>query len=217
MKEITKFARWIRKISPRRGMVCHFYFGDTMSGQGEKLPQRQYFSPTDFAFFNLFSGSSSWIVKGTTDHGISDERGRTSIVPCLNCFNVDEIFIDSLIQLQEEGNEKFELGLILNKRRLKGLFGSDNIQDVIEWKGGKRPMRRDCWRYDIPKFRKGVLDPFNYCNVVRIKTPKSKLREEPIVTIPLSIVMGLLIRERDYRTISNFPITEYNVEVFPLL
>lgn len=55
MKETTRFKRWANKERKGRGLVCHFYEA------GGK--QKQYYTKVDYAYFNLFNESPSWIIK----------------------------------------------------------------------------------------------------------------------------------------------------------
>ena len=157
MTEISKFIRWANLERQYRGLLCHFYI--------EKSKQ-QFYSTTDYAHFNIFSDSRNWIVKGTPKHGIKSKSGKTSPVPCLNCFEVNKKFYDALKRLHTQVNQKFELGIILNKRKLKSEF---NVIDVCNIPPFPRPSPKECHYYDFPQFRKGVLDPFNFCDVVRVE------------------------------------------------
>jgi len=162
MNEIIRFKRWVAKISPRRGLICHFYLKDK---------ETRYYGKADFAYFNLFSTSKDWIVKGTKGHGIS-YNNKTSQIPCLNCFEVNDKFCESLKDLGQSGNSMFEIGLVFNKRKLKHDF--KNVIDVsTEWPD-LYPTQNKCHYYDKARFRVGTLKPFNFCDVVRIETKRNK-------------------------------------------
>lgn len=91
------------------------------------------------------------------------------------------------------------LACFFNKRRLRSYFGRDEVCDVDDWieSGCPELPNKLCWKYDIFTKRRGVLDPFNYCDVVRLRTRKSGLRRLPIQAIPLEFVVGLLVRKGD--------------------
>jgi hypothetical protein len=188
MKELTRFRRWANSHRPGRGLLCHFY-----TVEGKK--QKQYYTKPDYAYFNMFSNSPDWIVKGTTGHGICSERGKVSSVPCLNCYKVNDAFYEGLETLLEEGNKKYELGLLLDKSALKRVF---EVIDVLPWNHkGSRPPPPECWKYDIPT-KKAALYPFNYCDVVRIRIPFSRIYDMPIAEIPGDATMGILVKEEGY-------------------
>jgi len=189
--EISKFIRWANHIRPYRGLICHFYIGKS---------RKQFYSTTDYAYFNLFSDSRDWIVKGTPKHGIKSQRGKSSPIPCLNCFEINEEFHEALRTLYDEGNEKFELGIIFNKRKLKNHF---NVVDVSTSPPFPRPPPKECHCYDWPRKRIGTLYPFNYCDVVRVEIPHSKVHKLPITSIPEHIIMGMLVKQEDYSAIEN--------------
>jgi len=223
MKSLDRFGKWVRKNSYRRGIICHFYISESERPRkpSKKLKQKQYYSKTDYAFFNLFSPSKEWIVKGTIHHGVTDKWGDQCRVPCLNCFEVDEAkFLDALEQLRTEGNPKFEVGLLLNKRKLRTHFGYDEVCDVDDVKKvgyGVLP-NKECWKYDIPSQRVKVLRPFHLCDVVRVRIRKSPIIRLPVHAIPIEVVMGLLVRRKDYRAMLDMPkVAKFGLEVFPVL
>jgi hypothetical protein len=59
MQELTRFKRWAER---GRGLLCHFY-----EAEGK---QKQYYTKLDYAYFNLFTDSPNWVIKGTIGHGI---------------------------------------------------------------------------------------------------------------------------------------------------
>jgi hypothetical protein len=190
--------------------------------EGKK--QKQYYTKPDYAYFNIFSDSSDWIIRGTTGHGITSQRGKVSQTPCLNCYQVNDEFFDALEKLSSGGNKKYEVGVIFDKQELRKIFREDNVKDVNAWTHElPRPTPNECWYYDIPK-KKMALWPFSYCDVVRIRIKPSALYGMTITAIPSSALMGLLVKEDGYRhgTMSRLmrkkkweEIDEF--EVFPLL
>lgn len=189
MSTLNKLQHWADKESNRRGLLCHFY----ISGN-----EKQYYSTTDYAYFNLFSNSPDWIVKGTTEHGVASKRGKISLVPCLNCFEVNDKFYEALGRLSEEGNPRFELGIILNKRKLKTRFGKTKVIDVIPIfkPPDPFPSPKECHHYDWARSRR-KLWPFNKCDVVRLEIPESDFGL-PIAVIPRGTIMGILTRPKQY-------------------
>jgi len=204
---LKKFVSWARRKSYRRGLICHFYIAES---------QKQYYYKTDYAYFNLFCDSQDWVIKGTTGHGIRSPRGKTSPVPCLNCFEINDKFYDALRRLENEGNEKFELGLILNKRRLRNYF---EVIDVSTKPPSLLPPPNECHYYDWPRMRARALRPFNNCDVVRVEIRPSDFRGIPIAVIPNSIVMGMLVKHGDYFCVKKLLREKKlgDISVFPLL
>jgi hypothetical protein len=223
VKRFERFKSWVNENSPGRRIVCHFYIAEKpkveKNAKSKEAKQKQYFTKVDYAFFNLLSDSEEWVVKGTVHNGIKDKYGALCRIPCLNCFEVDGDFLKSLKQLPVTGNDKFEVGILLNKRKLRSLFGRENVCDVAEWKHGDDPQpNKRCWRYDIFSQRRWVLNPFNYCKVIRVRIKKTHLRGLPITAIPTTTVMGLFVRKEDYNAVRYLPkVLENDLEVFPLL
>lgn len=190
MKEITKFKKWAEKNRKGRGLLIHFY-----EVQGKQKP---YYTKADFAYYNLFTESPNWIVKGTEGHGIRSPGKKTSRVPCLNCYQINNQFYDALEEHLEQAKKKYEFALVLNKLNLKLHFGEENIVDVSLWdENNSRPLPANCWRYDIARARRALI-PFNFCDVVRLKVPKSYLYNIPLVALPQNSVMGFLVRGDGY-------------------
>jgi len=207
IERIDEFIKWAKKKSYRRGIVCHFYIPEST---------KQYYDKTDYAYFNLFCNSREWIVKGTTGHGIRSQRGKSSSVPCLNCFEVNDEFYKAIKKLYAERNDKFELGILLNKRKIRNNF---KVIDVSTERPKQLLPPNKCHYYDNPRFKKGVLYPFNYCDIVRIEIPKSDLHEIPIGSIPYRAIIGMLVKRKDRRAIDYLlklkGMDEF--KVFPLL
>jgi hypothetical protein len=211
MKPITKFKKWWKKASFGRGMLCHFYIEQNQNNENQK----QYYDKIDYAYLNLLSGSRNWIVKGTANHGIKSRRGKCSQVPCLNCFEVNEKFFTALKKSEEEDNNRFALGILLNKRRIKGRF---HVIDVsIKRPHGYIPPNK-CHYYDNVYFRKALI-PFNYCDVVRVEIPHSGLFGMPFAELKAKEILGILSRKRNHRAICKEIKKKHmnNVQVFSLL
>lgn len=185
-KKVSKFIKWAKNESYRRGLICHFYIPDS---------EKQYYDKTDFAYFNLFSDSRYWIIKGTPNHGIRSKKGKCSPVFCLNCFQVNDEFFSALKTLEERKNHKFDLGILFYKRKLKNRF---KVIDVSIERPALHPPPSKCHYYDNASSRKGVLYPFNYCDVVRIEVPGSEFRRLPIAAIPRKYIAGFIVRRGDY-------------------
>lgn len=223
MRSLEVFKRWVDEYSYRRGIVCHFYIsrpGNEEEDRDDEARQVQYFTKVDYAFFNLFNQAKEWIIKGTPHNGVRDKYGDPCRVPCLNCFEVNKKFLKALKELGISGNSKFEIGVLFNKRGLRSHFGSDDVCDVDDWMKSGCPElpNKQCWRYDIPWKKKGVLDPFNFCDVVRVRTRKSSLRRLPIHAIPIQHIVGLLVRKSDHKAVLDSPKSiKYTFEVFPVL
>jgi len=213
MKELTRFRRWADSNRRGRGLLCHLY--EAQSGK-----QKQYYTKVDYAYFNLFCGAPEWIIKGTANHGIRSQREKTSQIPCLNCYTVDASFYEALERHSEEVTKRYEFGIILSKRILKNYFGEDNVRDIELWDYQYRPPPNECWLYDIAVARKRLW-PFNSCHVVRIKIPKSSLYGIPIVGIPHSAIMCLLVKQAEYEGNAMLKLLKrkkwHDIEVFPLL
>lgn len=188
MKKMNDFIKWARTNAKNRGIVCHFYIQQSDS----ENEQKQYYDKMDYAHFNLLSKSRSWVIKGTPNHGINSKRGKRSKVPCLNCFEVDDLFYDAMRKLIKRGNDKYEMGILLNKRRLGNDFNVINVSTKIP---RPRPKPDKCHYYDLPRGR-FVLKPFNFCNVVRIEVPRNIQIDEPIVGIRYKAIMGFLVRSK---------------------
>jgi hypothetical protein len=152
-------------------------------------------------------------MKGTPNHGIKSQNGRTSQVPCLNCFEVNRKFYDALKRLHNEGNQKFQLGILLNKRKLKTIY---NVINVCTTPPFPRPPLKECHHYDFPQFRRGALDPFNFCDVVRVESPPTNLLNLPLARVSEDSIMGMLVRKEDYSDIEN--LWEWDkIKLFPVL
>lgn len=208
MRNVNEFIKWAKKETYRRGLVCHFYIHKS---------KKQYYDKTDYAYFNLFCDSQDWIVKGTTGHGISSQRNKRSKIPCLNCFEVNDKFYKAIRKLSAGGNDKFKFGIILNKRILKKDFEVINVSTIIP--NGKRPPLNECHCFDIAHKRRWVLNPFNYCDVIRIEIPESEISEEPITRIPKRAIAGMLVKNDDSRAVNKLlkENGKGRINVFPIL
>lgn len=142
MKTLTSFKHWADKNRKGRGLICHFY-------EAESGKQKQYYTKSGYAYFNLFSTSPDWLVRGTTDHGIKSERGKTCQTPVLNCYQINEKFYEALELQAKENKSRYEIGIILNKNEIRKHFGENNVRDVELWNHSRsRPSPNDCWPYD---------------------------------------------------------------------
>lgn len=213
MKSVAKFRKWARKVSKKKGLICHFYILEK-----DEQRDKQYYGKKDYVYFNLCSSSRDWIVKGTPHHGITDRHNKPSEIPCLNCYQVNDKFFEALKQLQLEKSKKFEFGIILNKRKLKKIF---EVIKVRRWEYGKnsqKPRARKCHHYDDFRFRKS-LEPFNYCDVVRLEIPKQIFLKVPVTRIPYKALMGFFVTRGHKQAIRKL-LKEKKMEqvkIFPLL
>jgi len=183
MTKLESFNNWRKKQSKGRGLLCHFYIADS---------KNQYYDKADYAYFNLAAKMRGWVVKGTPGHGIKSKRGKSSQMPCLNCFEVNKEFYKGIKSLRKNGNNKFEFGVIFNKRKLKDRF---KVIDVSIERPARTPNPNQCHYFDNAYARYGVLKPFNYCDVVRIEIPKTMLNQSPIVALSHSLVLGILCKK----------------------
>lgn len=186
LSQVNRFIKWAESERVGRGLICHFYMAES---------DKQYWGKTDYAHFNLYSDSRNWLVKGTPRHGISSARKKRSPVPCLNCFEVNEKFYKALRKLQEGANEKFDFGIVLNKRKLKNQF---NVIDVSPYPPDPLPPPTECHYYDWVRQRVKVLSPFHRCDVVRVEI-EPEPKQQPFAIIPFQMIEALLIREGTYR------------------
>jgi hypothetical protein len=208
-RQLSKFRKWYKERSAYRGLLCHFYF---------KQSKSKVYDKADYAYFNLLNRSKEWIVKGTEGHGRTSERGGKSNIPLLNCYEIDETFYNALKQLDEEQIDNVEIGIILNRRRLEN---SSDIKavDPVSTDYPENPLKLiECHRYDNPYHRKGVLYPFNYCNVIRAVIRPSILKI-PIARIPANVIEGFLIKRGETSIIRELLEEKRmgNTEIFPIL
>ncbi|MCW4047893.1 MAG: hypothetical protein NWE99_10120 [Candidatus Bathyarchaeota archaeon] len=121
----------------------------------------------------------------------------------------------ALKKLHEGKNERFDLGIILNKRKLKNQF---NVIDVSIYPPSPLPPPEECHYYDWPKQRVKVLYPFNNCDVVRVEIEPEPY-QPPLSIIPYPTIMALLTRKGTYRKITALTQKKRwnNVEVFAVL
>jgi hypothetical protein len=190
MTEQSRFIRWVRKYSPRRGLICHFYIREK---------GKRYYGKVDFAYFNLFCPSKDWVVGGTKNHGISSARGKRSPIPCLNCFEDNEKFCQVIKKCEPDRSDQFEIGIIFNKRKLKKDFTVINVST-----NGPSPLTppNKCHHFDNPRFRIGPLHPFNFCDVVCVEIPERN-QLPAIGLIPSDSIMGILVKPENQHAIAN--------------
>jgi hypothetical protein len=212
MKEFTRFKRWADQNRKGRGLLCHFY---------ETNSKKQYYTESGYAYFNILSEAPSWIIRGTTDHGMKSERRKTCQAPVLNCYKIDDIFYDALENHCNSSSKKYEVGIVLSKAQLKNCCGVANVVGVELWEfKGPRPAPSECWRYDLWQGRRKLI-PFNNCNVVRARIPTSGLYGLPIKALPRASIMALLVKEEGYEETAFLELLERkgwkDIAVFPLL
>jgi hypothetical protein len=212
VKELTRFRRWADHNRRGRGLLCHFY---------ERDSKKQYYTDSGYAYFNLFSDLSDWIIKGTTNHGIRSEREKTCQTPVLNCYQIDEKFYEALEEHCNDASKKYEFGVILSKKELRHHFGEENVANIELWGFKERkPPPSECWRYDVWSGRKRLW-PFNNCNVVRVRITRSRLYGMPIKTIPSAAIMALLVKTEGFEEKAMSKLLKQkrwkDVEIFPLL
>ena len=190
MTEQSRFTRWVRKFSPRRGLVCHFYIQEKA---------KPFYGKVEFAYFNLFSSSRDWVVGGTKNHGISSARNKKSQIPCLNCFEVNDEFCAVIKEYETDRNDQFEIGVIFNKRKLKRDF---KVISVSTNRPDPLPPPNKCHHFDNPRFRVNVLRPFHYCDIVRVEIPAEVNQFPAISSIRWDSIMGMLAKPRNQNDIA---------------
>jgi hypothetical protein len=205
MRPSKHFERWIQNNELEDKVLCHFYV---------KKNTKQYFGNPEFAYFNLVNSSPGWIVGGTTGHGVTSDAGECSQVPCLNCFSVDDLFCTKLISEISNYQNKYEIGIILDRSRLENTFSIHNVGTCY----GYKPLA-ECHKFDNPKYRKGVLDPFNYCQVIRMEIPKDRKFGRPIVVLDAKDILAVLLRPGQENRVSKLLIRKQmqNTEIFAAL
>jgi hypothetical protein len=115
-----------------------------------------------------------------------------------------------------EGNDRFELGVIMSKRALNKYF---KVIDVSSKPPSVPPPPSECHYYDWPRMRSRVLRPFNMCDVVRVEIQASGIEGIPIAAISNSAIMGMLVKHGNYFVIKRM-LKEKKLDeiaVFPLL
>jgi hypothetical protein len=216
MNGIDRFNSWVAQRSKQGKLLCHFYYSTNGDSENEDSAQKRYYTKVDYAYFNLLSRAKDWIVKGTMGHGIDS----SSIVPVLNCYEVNKEFIKALNEPVDKWAADYELGIILDKKGLTYEYGRSNIADVKPWHYGNPPCALSrTWCFDIFEKRRGVLDPFNWCDVVRLRIKRKKDLGIPLKLIPHYLIPALLVRRGNYHVMRKLLERKRwrDVEVFPLL
>ena len=217
MHDVERFVSWVRKKGSRNPLLCHFYYsGNDDSDKDDDNTQKKYYTKIDYAYFNLLSKSKDWIVKGTTGHGIDSN----STIPVLNCYEVNTKFIKAFERPVSEWAADYELGIILDKNGLISEYGQTNVKDVKQWHYGDPACESSVtWCFDIFEKRRGVLDPFNWCDVVRLRIRRKKNLGLPMKSIPYYLILGVLVKQGNYNAIRRLLKRKkwQKCEVFPLL
>jgi hypothetical protein len=115
----------------------------------------------------------------------------------LNCFEVDDKFCEVIKNYETVRNDQFEIGIILNKRRLKRDFTIINVSNPPH----PLPPPNKCHHFDYPRFRVAALRPFHYCNVVRVEIPERK-QFPAISLIRWDSIMGMLVKPQNQQDIA---------------
>lgn len=193
-------------------MLCHFYY---QPKNEKKEKQKKYYTKVDYAHFNLFNKSNYWMIKGTTGHGID----TTSEVPVFNCYKVNSEFIKALKKPVDRWKADYELGLIMDKEKLAQ--GCETyLRDVtISYFGDSKNESMPSWCLDRGRNRKGRLDPFNMCDVVRLRILRNRYLGVSMKTLNSDIVKAVLTKRGDGQSIRKLlDDKEWNdCKVFPLL
>jgi hypothetical protein len=208
-KEISRFIRWTNENVPYRGLICHFY----ILGK-----EKQFYTKADYAHFNLLLDSQEWLIKGTPEHGISSLRGKRSQMPCLNSFEINAAFCEALKKMAEQGNTRFNLGIIFNKRRLENLGYKVVSVVAIKRPPSPYPPPNHCHYYDWA-YKRHSLWPFNKCSVTRVEIPMSGFIGSSIARIPRHVVMALLVRKDQEEDIRELLVSKKfkETEIFSVL
>ncbi len=209
MKNLKEFKSWVRSYPEQ--LLCHFY-----QEEGEK----QYYNKTDYAYFNLFSKSREWVVKGTPRHGITSKGNKPPTTPCLNCYSVKDekgLFFKALRELDTIRKKGLNFGIIFDKHEL--IESGLKVIDVSIKPPNPPPPPELCHYYDRAQFRRGTLDPFNNCDVVRIEISKSELYGLPIISIPNQAIKAVLVKSSEVRAVKNILNSKgmSDIKVFSLL
>jgi hypothetical protein len=135
---------------------------------------------------------------------------------------VNRKFYDALDRLSDEGNPRFELGIIFNKRKLKNQYGKARVIDVtpIVKPPDPFPSPKECHHYGWARSRR-KLWPFNNCDVVRLEIRGSDFGL-PITAISRQSIMGMVTKRKDYHGIVSMlqerkDWDSSKIRVFPLL
>lgn len=213
MDSVDRFLSWIEENWENRPLLCHFYYEPENNGKGT---QKRYYTKVHYAYFNLFNRSKHWIIKGTTGCGID----TTTTVPVLNCYKVNSKFIKALRTPVEEWCADYELGLIIDRSSLEYEYGKTNVHDVGIFKyGDPKCESMPTWYLDKAIYRRGVLDPFNRCDVVRFKIRRSKDLGQPIKPLHSGLIKAVLVKRGKTETVSKLLEQKKwkDFEVFPVL
>ena len=86
-------------------------------------------------------------------------------------------------------------GIIMKEEEIVKKLGEDNVVHVKPIFDQKEcPSPNYSWCYDRPSKRKGVLSPFNQCDVVRVRIHREKTLGMPIKRFSPYTVIGMLVK-----------------------
>ncbi len=211
MNTLSNFMSWLRKDCEEKEMLCHFYY---QTKSKAKRKEKNYSNKVDFAYFNLFNDSKKWVIKGTTGHGTD----LTCEVPVLNCYRINSEFIKALKKPVNEWKFDYEFGLILDKEKL--VEGCETyLRYVMTNTKNPKYNSMDSWCKDKGWRRKGVLDPFNMCDVVRLRILRSRNLAVPIKLLDDATIRATLVKRGNKEPVRTLLDTKgwNDCKVFPLL
>ncbi len=179
--ELQRFKKWAIKINKQDTVLCHFYIST----------KRQVVEPPQYFVFNMLSKDKCWQIRGSLGDGLCKKKFH---VPVLNCWKVDVKFFSGLKDYYSDQKRynKYKYAILISKNKLSKVL--PDTKEVLNFVGGVNVNAKNCWLYDIASKKSGVLEPFNYCKVVRSRIPKEPLTGEPIFRIPLSAIIGIMVQ-----------------------
>ena len=187
--EFKKFVRWAKEEEKGKGLLGHFYI---------KRKTERY-EPPDFFILNMLSKDKEIFMKGTTGHGVKDNRGKPSETPCLNFYEVDDRFYKAMKEYYRNRGKfplNYTYAIILDKRKMGERFLLIEVKS--RWKATERIGPRNCHYYDDPRFRR-VLRPFNNCGITRAEVKPDKIIKKPFARIPTNLLIGILTPKKEKR------------------
>lgn len=186
--ECKKFIRWAKEKEKGKGLLVHFYI--------KKKSER--YEPPDFFILNMLFMSREIFMKGTTGHGVK-YKDRPCEVPVLNFFEVNGKFYDAIKEYYKNRGsyQKYQYAIILDKRKMGGMFRLVMVKDISEATGRIGP--RNCHHYDVFRSRVGSFQPFNYCGVTRAEVKSDRVLRKPIARIPTNFLIGIMVPKEEKR------------------